>query len=85
MRQRIIHMRSLFAQALTQKTRHNFSFLLRQKGLFSLLGLDPREVRTCREKFAIYMTDDGRVNLAGLTPQNMDQVVAAIVSILSMR
>ena len=41
--------------------------LLRQRGMFSLLGLDDAEVQRLRDEFAVYVVGGGRVNVAGLT------------------
>jgi aromatic-amino-acid transaminase len=43
-----------------------------QHGLFGLLPLSPAQVAQMRERNGIYMAGSGRINLAGLTAQNID-------------
>lgn len=83
MRERIHAMRHLLVEALHEKgAPRDFSFLLRQKGMFSYTGLTPEQVDRLREKYSIYMVRSGRMNVAGLTPDNVDYVAEAIVDVL---
>jgi len=82
MRKRIITMRSRLAELLTTSTGRDFSFLIAQKGLFSLLSLDLKQIHLLKEKHALYITEDGRINLAGLTPSNLHAVCSALTSVL---
>lgn len=43
-----------------------------QHGLFALLPLSPAQVAEMRDEHAIYMAGSGRINLAGLTPSNIE-------------
>ncbi|MGC4029043.1 MAG: amino acid aminotransferase [Steroidobacteraceae bacterium] len=52
--------------------------LARQQGMFSLLALTVEQVRELREKHAIYMTDAGRINVAGLTGRTVEPFIAAL-------
>ena len=54
------------------------SWLTRQQGMFSLLGLTPDAVTTLREQHHIYMGFDSRVNIAGLSEDNVARVAALI-------
>jgi aspartate aminotransferase len=60
----------------------DFSFMYRQNGMFSYSGLSKEQVDHLRSEYAIYMPGSGRINVAGLSPKNMDYVVEAIVSVL---
>jgi aspartate/tyrosine/aromatic aminotransferase len=83
MRGRINGMRKLFVQTLAAKgVKQDFSFILRQRGMFSYSGLTKDQVRTLRDKYAIYMVDSGRINVAGMTEQNMDRLCTAIAEVL---
>jgi aspartate/tyrosine/aromatic aminotransferase len=55
--------------------------LLRQRGMFSLLGLDDGQVQRLRDEFAIYVVGGGRVNVAGLTASNLRPVCAALAAV----
>jgi aspartate aminotransferase len=45
-----------------------------------LLGVAPQIVERLREKHHIYMTDDSRMNLAGIMPHNVRYVAEAIAA-----
>ena len=76
-------MRSLFAETLKQKGVHqDFSFMQRQRGMFSFSGLTPPQVETLRQERSIYIVGSGRVNVAGMTTQNMDTLGDAIAGVL---
>ena len=82
MRARMIKMRQLFCEALIKKSpKRDFRFLLEKSGMFCYTGLDKKEVERLREEFAIYMTQDGRMNLTGLNEENIEKVVDAIVKV----
>jgi aspartate/tyrosine/aromatic aminotransferase len=57
--------------------------LLRQRGMFSLLPLGPERVARLRDEFAIYAVGSGRINVAGLTEENLDPVCRALADVLS--
>jgi aspartate aminotransferase len=79
MRGRITGMRSLLARHLHEVTGSDaFDFIKTQRGMFSLLGITSEAVVRLREQHHIYMTPDGRINLAGLNPDNVGYVSRAI-------
>lgn len=83
MRQRIAQMRQLFVDTLKAKgVTRDFSFLTGQYGMFSFSGLNPEQVKTLREKNSIYIVGSGRINVAGLTPGNMDALCTAVAEVL---
>jgi aspartate/tyrosine/aromatic aminotransferase len=55
--------------------------LLRQRGMFSLLPLGEERVARLRDEFAVYVVGKGRVNVAGLTEENLGPVCAAIAAV----
>jgi aspartate/tyrosine/aromatic aminotransferase len=55
--------------------------LLRQRGMFSLLGLGEERVARLRDEFAIYVVGGGRINVAGLTDGNLGPVCRAIAAV----
>ncbi|MGR3973836.1 MAG: aromatic amino acid transaminase [Candidatus Rhabdochlamydia sp.] len=76
MRLRIVQMRYALHEALLQENiPRDFSHLLNGKGMFSLLGLTPDEVHRLQIEEGIYMTFDGRINLAGLNSKVTWQIV----------
>ena len=86
MRERIASMRALLTAHLREATgTDSFDFIRSQRGMFSLLGVTSDAVGRLREKHHIYMTPDGRINLAGLNPDNVAYVADAIASDLQAR
>jgi aspartate/tyrosine/aromatic aminotransferase len=84
MRSRINGMRRLFVDTMKRKApQHDFAFLSTQKGMFSFSGLTPVQVDELRTKHALYIVvSGGRINVAGMTEENMDQLTTAIASVL---
>jgi aspartate/tyrosine/aromatic aminotransferase len=48
--------------------------------MFSLLGVSGEAVEALRSTHHIYMLGDSRMNLAGITPDNVDYVAQAIAA-----
>jgi aspartate aminotransferase len=81
MRNRIKDMRTLLARHLREVTGNgSFDFIETQRGMFSLLGVSPDVVGRLRDDHHIYMTNDSRMNLAGVMPHNAAYVAQSIVS-----
>jgi aromatic-amino-acid transaminase len=84
MRERIQRMRELFVERLAAKgVDRDFSFIRRQKGMFSYSGIDLESVRKLRSNFGIYVVDSGRICVAALNEKNVDYVTDSIKSVLS--
>ncbi len=73
MRTRIHEMRDTFAERTGLR-------IAQQKGMFSFLGMNKEQVERLTLEFAIYLPASGRINLTGLTAQNLDYVVEAIAT-----
>ena len=52
-----------------------------QSGLFSIVPLTPEQVLAMREKHGVYMAGSGRINVAGLTMDNIDKFIAAVADV----
>lgn len=84
MRDRINAMRHLFVETLHEKgVTQDFSFIARQRGMFSFSGLTPEQVKALRERHAVYIVGSGRISVAGMTEGNMDYLCHAIADVLS--
>ncbi|NQV26508.1 MAG: aspartate/tyrosine/aromatic aminotransferase [Rhodopirellula sp.] len=84
MRERINGMRKLFTQEMAERLPdRDFSFIKRQRGMFSYTGLTAEQVDTLREQFSIYIVRDGRINVAGINPGNVGPLCDAIASVLT--
>lgn len=86
MRLRIIDMRRLFVEGLDQRdvslSPFGNHFVLKQRGMFSFLGLNPEQVDRLRTEFSVYMVGSSRVNFASMTKASMDRVCDAIAQVL---
>jgi aspartate/tyrosine/aromatic aminotransferase len=83
MRERINGMRKLFTQTMADRLPGgDFSFIERQRGMFSYTGLTAEQVDTLRETFSIYIVRDGRINVAGINPGNVGPLCDAVSSVL---
>lgn len=82
MRQRILDMRQQLVDALAVLLPgQDFQFFLRQRGMFSYTGFSVEQVRRLRDEFGVYLIDSGRVCMAGLRPDNLQQVAKAFAAI----
>jgi len=83
MRERIVAMRSALVDGLAARgVEGDFSFIKKQRGMFSFSGLSNEVVAWLRESKSIYIVNGGRINLAGLTSGNIDYVCDAIAEAL---
>jgi aspartate aminotransferase len=80
---RIADMRQQFVDKLKALgVEQDFSFLTTQNGMFSFSGLTPEHVEKLRADYAIYLVGSGRINVAGLTPSNIDAFCEAVAAIV---
>jgi len=80
---RIKDMRKLFVEKLREKgVSQDFSFIEKQKGMFSFSGLTKEQVLRLRENYSIYIVNSGRINVAGITTNNIDYLIEAISKVL---
>ena len=80
---RLSGLRREFAEALSAlRPDLDTSWLPAQRGMFSLLGLDAATVRALREERHIYMVEDSRINVAGLSPTNIPPLAEALAPLL---
>lgn len=56
-----------------------FRFLAEHRGMFSRLGTTPDKVDALREKHAVYMVGDSRLNIAGLNSATIPVLAKAII------
>ncbi|WP_165007493.1 amino acid aminotransferase [Neisseria yangbaofengii] len=83
MRGRIKAMREKFVELLKAKgATQNFDFIIEQNGMFSFSGLTPEQVDRLKNEFAVYIVRSGRINVAGMTDDNIDYLCESIVKVL---
>ena len=79
-------LRGLLASRLAARRPDlDFGWLQRQRGMFSLLGLGADAVARLRDAEHLYMPPDGRINVAGVSDANVEQVADRIVRALAPR
>jgi aspartate/tyrosine/aromatic aminotransferase len=82
MRRGMADNRQALAAALRDATRSDrFGFLAQHRGMFSLLGLSPEQVAQLRDEHGIYLIDDSRLNIAGLTEATIPVVAEAVAKV----
>ena len=80
---RMKSLRALLAERLqARRPGRDFSWLTRQRGMFSLLGIDAAAIAELRDRHHVYVPPDGRINIAGVSEANVDRVADCIVSVL---
>lgn len=83
MRNRIKAMRVKFVELLKEfGAEQDFGFIMQQNGMFSFSGLSPEQVDRLKEEFAIYAVRSGRINVAGITEDNIRYLCESIVKVL---
>ncbi|KAI8975293.1 aspartate aminotransferase [Mycotypha africana] len=79
MSSRIIEMRHALQQHLIDlQTPGTWDHITNQIGMFSFTGLKQPQVKVLREKYHIYMTDNGRISMAGVSSKNVAYLAKSI-------
>jgi aromatic-amino-acid transaminase len=83
MRDRIRQMRSALVDKIAAAgAQQDFSFVVRQRGMFSFTGLSADQVERMKQEFGIYAVSSGRICLAALNSKNIDYVAQAIATVV---
>ena len=83
MRNRINGIRRTMSEKLAASgIERDFSFLARQSGMFSFLGITVEQVQRLRDEFSIYVVNSSRINVASFNQNNMDYFVEALAVVL---
>jgi aspartate aminotransferase len=84
MRRRIEELRLEVVQQLRRHCpERDFGFIARQRGMFSFFGIDTVQVHALRERHHVYMTDDSRMNIAGLRGENLEYFARSVAAVLA--
>ena len=82
MAHRVKSLRSGLQNALESRgIDKDFSFITRQKGMFSYLGISGEQIKRLKEDYAIYMAGSSRINVAGLNMSSIDYVADSIKAV----
>ncbi|MCV6628114.1 MAG: aminotransferase class I/II-fold pyridoxal phosphate-dependent enzyme, partial [Cellvibrionaceae bacterium] len=83
MRDRINGVRQLLVDKLVEKgVERDFSFIARQNGMFSFLGIDKDQVQRLQDEFGIYIVGSSRISLAAISQDNVDYLTESIAKVL---
>jgi aromatic-amino-acid transaminase len=83
MRDRIRTMRRELVERIgARMPGSDFSFVMRQRGMFSYSGLTRAQVVRLREDFSVYAIETGRICVAALNSGNIDYVADAIAAVI---
>ncbi len=83
MRDRILAMRvRLHAELSRRRPDRDFSYLLKQRGMFSYTQLSPAQVDHLRDAHAVYLVHSGRICISGLNTHNVEAVADAISAVM---
>ncbi len=83
MRDRIRTMRQKLHDVLSAKVPgRDFSYFIKQRGMFSFTGLTPEQVEQLQKEYAVYLVGSGRMCVAGLNTRNIDYVADSFAAVL---
>ena len=83
MRNRINGNRKLLVEKLVEQgVTRDFSFITRQSGMFSFLGITSEQVQRLQDEFSIYMVGSSRMSIAGIAKSNVDYLAESIAKVL---
>jgi len=83
MRTRIESLRAnLVAELHARRPDVDYGFIARQRGMFSLLPLSGEQITALRETHHVYMSGDGRINVAGISRRNVSYVAESLAAVI---
>jgi len=82
MRNRINGLRTLIKESLAAKgIEQDFSFIDRQNGMFSFLGINKEQIERLQKEYSIYIVGSSRVNVAGISDANINYFANAVADV----
>lgn len=83
MRNRINSLRAQFVKSIHGTgVDKDFSFIEREKGMFSFLGVNADQVNTLVNDYSIYLVGSSRINVAGINNSNIDYLASSLAAVL---
>ena len=80
--ERVNGLRANLVSQLQAVSDRDFSFIQREKGMFSFLGLSAEQAQRLRAEHSVYMLDSSRINVAGINAGNIDYLARAVAAVL---
>lgn len=82
MRSRINGLRTQIKETLaTKDIAQDFSFIERQHGMFSFLGINQEQITRLQKEYGIYIVGSSRVNVAGVSDANIEYFANAVADV----
>jgi len=82
-RDRINSLRSLLVTSLRAGgLEQDFSFIEREKGMFSFLGVNKDQIQTLINDYSIYLVGSSRINVASINDNNLHYLVDSVAAVL---
>jgi len=87
MAERIITMRQRLYNHLVDDfgSKLRWDHITSQIGMFCFTGLKPEEVDRLKTEFAVYLTKDGRISIAGISSHNVEYLAKSIHEVTKTR
>ena len=86
MAERIKNMRATLKTLLYEEhgSKHNWDHITNQIGMFAFLGITPEQVNKLVNEHHVYLTQDGRISVAGITNENVQHLAASLHNVTSV-
>lgn len=86
MADRIKSMRATLKTLLYEEhgSKHNWDHITNQIGMFAFLGITPEQVNKLVNEHHVYLTQDGRISVAGITNENVQHLAASLHNVTSV-
>jgi aspartate aminotransferase len=83
-RGRINELRTVIVDKFKEKNvPGDYSFIAKQHGMFSFLGIDKEAISELKSEYGIYIVGSSRVNIAGVNANNADYLAESLAKVLS--
>ena len=82
MRNRINNLRESLSNHLSKETDQDFTFIKKQRGMFSFLGINETEINELKKDFGVYMVDSSRINVAGINDSNLEHFIESLARVI---
>ena len=83
MRDRINCLRAQFVKQIQSiGIEQDFSFIEKEKGMFSFLGVNVDQVQTLVNDYSIYLVNSSRINVAGINDSNIEYLSNSLAAVL---
>ncbi|KAJ5079264.1 aspartate aminotransferase [Anaeramoeba ignava] len=73
----------LYKDLIKSKTPGDWEPLKVQKGLFSYLSLKKEQIKELREKYGLFLSDDGRICMSAINNSNVNYIVYALGCVIT--